>query len=48
MNLGVLLAISLHAVNDELRQELMPINKAYNIASIVDAVREFPIDMRKE
>ncbi|WP_297573336.1 23S rRNA (adenine(2503)-C(2))-methyltransferase RlmN [uncultured Campylobacter sp.] len=47
MNLGVLLAISLHAVNDELRQELMPINKAYNIASIMDAVREFPIDMRK-
>ncbi|MCZ6135181.1 23S rRNA (adenine(2503)-C(2))-methyltransferase RlmN [Campylobacter ureolyticus] len=47
MNLGVLLAISLHAVNDELRQELMPINKAYNIASIMDAVRDFPIDMRK-
>ncbi|MBS4331191.1 23S rRNA (adenine(2503)-C(2))-methyltransferase RlmN [Campylobacter vulpis] len=47
MNLGVLLAISLHAVNDELRTELMPINKAYNIASIMQAVREFPIDTRK-
>ncbi|ENV9430232.1 23S rRNA (adenine(2503)-C(2))-methyltransferase RlmN [Campylobacter jejuni] len=47
MNLGVLLAISLHAVNDELRTELMPINKAYNIAAIMDAVREFPIDQRK-
>ncbi|TDJ81810.1 23S rRNA (adenine(2503)-C(2))-methyltransferase RlmN [Campylobacter volucris] len=47
MNLGVLLAISLHAVNDELRTKLMPINKAYNIASIMDAVRAFPIDQRK-
>lgn len=47
MNLGVLLAISLHAVNDELRTKLMPINKAYNIASIMDAIRAFPIDQRK-
>ncbi|NLK66097.1 MAG: 23S rRNA (adenine(2503)-C(2))-methyltransferase RlmN [Campylobacteraceae bacterium] len=47
MNLGVLLAISLHAVTDELREKLMPINRAYNIASIMQAVREFPIDMRK-
>lgn len=47
MDLGVLLAISLHAVTDKLRNKLMPINKAYNIASVMDAVREFPIDMRK-
>lgn len=47
MNLGVLLAISLHAVDDTLRQKLMPINKAYNIESIMDAVRNFPIDARK-
>ncbi|TQR31388.1 23S rRNA (adenine(2503)-C(2))-methyltransferase RlmN [Campylobacter sp. MIT 99-7217] len=47
MKLGVLLAISLHAVNDELRSELMPINKAYNIKAIMDAVRAFPIDQRK-
>ncbi|MDA3047960.1 23S rRNA (adenine(2503)-C(2))-methyltransferase RlmN [Campylobacter sp. JMF_08 NE1] len=47
MDLGVLLAISLHAVTDELRVKLMPINKAYNIASVMDAVRNFPIDMRK-
>lgn len=44
---GVLLAISLHAVNDEIRTKLMPINKAYNIASIMEAVRNFPIDIRK-
>jgi len=47
MNLGVLLAISLHAVDDELREKLMPINRAYNIKSIIQAVKEFPIDARK-
>lgn len=47
LNLGVLLAISLHAVDDTLRSQLMPINKAYNIAAVLDAVREFPIDQRK-
>ncbi len=30
-NLGVQLAISLHAVDDKLRSELIPMNKAYNI-----------------
>lgn len=48
MDLGVLLAISLHAVDDELRDKLMPINKAYNIAAIMNAVREFPINWRKK
>lgn len=47
MDLGVLLAISLHAVTDELREKLMPINRAYNIASIMEAIKEFPIDFRK-
>ena len=47
MDLGVLLAISLHAVTDELRSRLMPINRAYNIEAVMDAVRGFPIDMRK-
>ncbi len=47
MNLGVLLAISLHAVDDELREKLMPINKAYNIESVINAVKNFPIDARK-
>jgi len=47
MDLGVNLAISLHAVDDDLREELIPMNKAYNIASILNAVRNFPIDKRK-
>ncbi len=47
MDLGVHIAISLHAVDDDLRSELIPMNKAYNIASIIDAVKRFPIDTRK-
>ena len=47
MDLGVLLAISLHAVTNELRSKLMPINNAYKIESVMEAVRGFPIDMRK-
>lgn len=47
MELGINLAISLHAVDDELRQTLMPINKAYNIASIITAVKNFPVNDRK-
>jgi 23S rRNA (adenine2503-C2)-methyltransferase len=48
LNLGINLAISLHAVDDKLRQELMPINKAYNIASIMQALKEFPVNQRKK
>ncbi len=47
-NLGVQLAISLHAVEDDLRDELIPMNKAYNIESIIEAVKKFPIDTRKK
>ena len=47
MDLGVHIAISLHAVDDDLRTELIPMNKAHNIQSIIDAVKRFPIDTRK-
>jgi 23S rRNA (adenine2503-C2)-methyltransferase len=47
MDLGINLAISLHAVDDELRVKLMPINKAYNIQSIIQAVKNFPVNARK-
>ncbi|MFT5835884.1 MAG: 23S rRNA (adenine2503-C2)-methyltransferase [Sulfurimonas sp.] len=46
-DLGVHIAISLHAVDDELRTELIPMNKAHNISSIIEAVKRFPIDTRK-
>ncbi|MEK6659777.1 MAG: 23S rRNA (adenine(2503)-C(2))-methyltransferase RlmN [Campylobacterota bacterium] len=47
LDLGVHIAISLHAVDDKLRTELIPMNKAHNIASIIEAVKRFPIDTRK-
>ena len=40
--LGVNLAISLHAVRDELRDVLVPINRKYKLASLLDAVRHYP------
>lgn len=35
------LAISLHAPNDELRNKLMPINKAYNIEELMTTIKEY-------
>ncbi|MBL4891110.1 MAG: 23S rRNA (adenine(2503)-C(2))-methyltransferase RlmN [Rhizobiaceae bacterium] len=40
--IGVALAISLHAVNDELRDELVPINKKYPLKELLDACRNYP------
>ena len=41
LDLQVNLAISLHAPNDELRRELMPVASAYSIAELMDACREY-------
>ncbi|MCB2010013.1 MAG: 23S rRNA (adenine(2503)-C(2))-methyltransferase RlmN [Geminicoccaceae bacterium] len=41
-DLGVGLAISLHAVRDELRDELVPINRKWNIEALLDACRRYP------
>ena len=40
--IGCGLAISLHAVTDELRDELVPINRKYPIAELMDACRTYP------
>jgi 23S rRNA (adenine2503-C2)-methyltransferase len=40
--IGVLLAVSLHAVRDELRNELVPLNRKYNIAQLLEACRNYP------
>jgi 23S rRNA (adenine2503-C2)-methyltransferase len=40
--LGVNLAVSLHAVSDALRDELVPINRKYPIAELLDACRAYP------
>ena len=40
-DLKVNLAISLHATNDNLRNELVPINKKYNIKSLIECVKNY-------
>jgi len=40
--IGVNLAISLHAVRDDLRDELVPLNKKYPIKELLDACRTYP------
>ncbi len=39
---GTMLAISLHATRDELRDELVPINRKYPIAELMEACRSYP------
>jgi len=40
--IGVMLAISLHAVRDELRDKLVPLNRKYPIAELLNACRNYP------
>jgi 23S rRNA (adenine2503-C2)-methyltransferase len=40
--IGTMLAISLHAVRDELRDELVPLNRKYPIAELLEACRNYP------
>ena len=41
LELQVNLALSLHAPNDEIRNKIMPVNKAYNISEVLDAIRQY-------
>ncbi|MEA2929975.1 MAG: rRNA (adenine2503-C2)-methyltransferase [Hyphomicrobiales bacterium] len=40
--IGTMLAISLHAVRDDLRDELVPLNRKYPIATLLEACRNYP------
>ena len=40
--IGCLLAVSFHATTDEVRDKLVPINKRWNIKTLLDALREYP------
>jgi 23S rRNA (adenine2503-C2)-methyltransferase len=40
--IGCMLAVSLHAVRDELRNELVPLNRKYPIAELLEACRNYP------
>ena len=39
--LGVCLAVSLHAVNDELRDTLVPINKTYPLKELISSIKKY-------
>lgn len=41
------LAISLHAADDAVRDRLMPVNRTYPLASLLDACRRYPLPPRK-
>jgi len=40
--IGCLLAVSFHATTDEVRDRLVPINRKWNIAALLEALREYP------
>lgn len=40
--IGCQLAVSFHATTDEVRDKLVPINKRWNIAELLDALRAYP------
>jgi len=40
--IGCLLAISFHATTDVVRDKLVPVNKKWNIATLLDALRDYP------
>jgi 23S rRNA (adenine2503-C2)-methyltransferase len=40
--IGAMLAVSLHAVRDDLRDELVPLNRKYPIAQLLEACRTYP------
>lgn len=40
-NWQVRLSVSLHSANDELRNELVPLNRKYNLAKLSDAIRYY-------
>ncbi len=44
---SVNLAISLHAVDDETRNKLMPVNRRYPLDQLLEACRTYPIQKRK-
>lgn len=39
---GAMLAISLHATRDELRNELVPLNRKYDLKTLFEAIRNYP------
>ena len=41
LNLPITLSISLHATDDSIRSEIMPVNKAWGVSELLDACRDY-------
>ncbi|MFH1729586.1 MAG: 23S rRNA (adenine(2503)-C(2))-methyltransferase RlmN [Pseudomonadota bacterium] len=41
------LAVSLNAPNDEIRSNIMPINKKYNLKTLLETLKDYPLKNRK-
>ena len=41
------LAVSLHAATEDLREQLLPVNRAYGLADVIAACRKFPVARRR-
>jgi 23S rRNA (adenine2503-C2)-methyltransferase len=41
LNLPITLSVSLHATDDAIRSEIMPVNKAYGVDELLDACRDY-------
>lgn len=41
------LAVSLHAPNDAVRNQIMPMNERYPVAELIQALREYPLPKRR-
>ena len=46
-DLKVNLAISLHATSDEVRSRLMPVNRSFDLAALMAAVKRYPLTSRQ-
>jgi len=46
-DLKVNLAVSLHASSDDVRSQLMPVNRSWNLSALMEAVRKYPLTHRQ-
>jgi len=46
-NLKVNLAISLHAASDDVRSQLMPVNRSWNVETLIAALKKYPLAPRQ-
>ncbi len=46
-NLGINLALSLHAANDELRSQIMPANRRWPLSELMQTLRHYPLSPRQ-